>query len=46
MQLIPEETNSNAEKPGQCREVCNLFNGLNHSIVGVSHDYYKTDPKS
>ena len=45
-QLTPEEMKSNAERPGQYRGVHNVFNGFNHSIVAVTHNYCKTDPKS
>ena len=46
VKLTPEEMKSKSGKLGKCGGVCNVFNGLNHSIAGVAHTFHKTDPKS
>ena len=46
VQLTLKEIKFNAEKSRQCGGVWNVFDGLNHLIVGVTCAYCKTDPKS
>ena len=45
VQLMPEKMKLNAEKSGQCREVHNAFNDLNHLIVEIDHAFCKKDHK-